>query len=90
MRLRPQLEVVAPPRYRWYHVLSAVIFILFCLELGLFLVLFPWSQYWEANFFFSRRYWDSAYVRGGVSGLGVVNLYISLLEILRLRRFSKT
>jgi hypothetical protein len=29
------------------------------------------------------------YVRGGISGLGVVNLYISLVEVLRLRRFSK-
>jgi hypothetical protein len=28
------------------------------------------------------------YVRGAISGLGVVNLYISLGEVFRLRRFS--
>jgi hypothetical protein len=29
------------------------------------------------------------YVRGAVSGLGAVNLYISFVEILRLRRFAR-
>jgi hypothetical protein len=28
------------------------------------------------------------YVRGAISGLGVLNLYISLGEVFRLRRFS--
>jgi hypothetical protein len=28
------------------------------------------------------------YVRGAVSGLGVVNIYISMLELYRLRRFA--
>jgi hypothetical protein len=28
------------------------------------------------------------YVRGAISGLGMVNLYISLGEVFRLRRFS--
>src|SRR5205085_2785100 len=34
-------------------------------------------------------YWENMYVRGAVSGLGVVNLYISFLEIFRLRRFAR-
>ncbi len=83
-----------PRRYRWYHKLTALLFIIFCLELGLFLLIFPWSDWWKSNFFASyipewHRYWDSAYLRGAVSGLGVVNLYISLAEIFRLRRFSR-
>jgi len=28
-------------------------------------------------------------VRGAVSGLGIVNVYISLVEIFRLRRFAR-
>ena len=28
------------------------------------------------------------YLRGAISGLGVVNLYISLIEAFRLRRFA--
>jgi hypothetical protein len=79
--------------YRWYHKVSALIFILFCLELGMFLLIFPWSGLWDHSLFSAlgpnwRGYWDNAYVRGAISGLGVVNLYICLLEIFRLRRFS--
>jgi hypothetical protein len=36
-----------------------------------------------------KPYWDNLYVRGAVSGLGAVNLYISLVEIFRLRRFAR-
>ena len=39
------------PRYRWYHKVSALIFIVFCLELGMFLVVFPWSDFWDRSFF---------------------------------------
>jgi len=85
---------VPRPVYHWYHKMSAVIFITFCVEIGIFLLIFPWTEYWDANYFSAllpdwHRYWDNMYVRGAVSGLGVVNLYISFLEILRLRRFAR-
>jgi len=84
----------APSRYRWYHVALALIFIVFCMELGMFLVIFPWSDYWDRSFFAWltpewRLYWANAYLRGGVSGLGIVNVYIALVEIFRLRRFAR-
>ncbi len=80
--------------YRWYHKAAALIFIVFCLELGLFLVIFPWSEFWDRSFFATLApewhvYWINAYVRGAVSGLGVVNVYIALVEIFRLRRFYR-
>ena len=88
--------VAAPPAYHWYHKVSAVIFIIFCMEVGMFLLIFPWSDLWDRNFFSSlslspmwRHYWDNAYWRGMISGLGVVNVYISLAEIFRLRRFAR-
>ena len=82
------------PVYRWYHKTSAVVFIAFCLEVGLFLMIFPWTEYWEGNYFSAfvpewHRYWDNMYVRGAISGLGVVNLYIMFVEISRLRRFAR-
>jgi len=77
--------------YHWYQKLSAILLIIFCLELGCFLLVFPWvSAVWDNNFFSSllhRGYWDSGYFRGAVSGVGVINLYIAFAEILRLRRF---
>jgi hypothetical protein len=82
------------PPVRWYHKMSAILFITFCLEIGFFLLIFPWTEFWEANYFAAfipewHRYWDNMYLRGAVSGIGVVNLYISFVEMFRLRRFAK-
>ncbi len=85
---------VPPPAYHWYHKMSAVVFIIFCLEIGLYLLIYPWTESWEGNYFSNllpqlRDYWDNMYVRGAVSGLGVINIYVSLVEIFRLRRFAR-
>ena len=92
--LGPMPMPAPPPVYRWYHKTFAVVLIAFCLEIGLFLLIFPWTEYWEANYFAAfvpewHQYWDNMYVRGAISGLGVVNLYISFVEIFRLRRFAR-
>jgi hypothetical protein len=85
---------VEPPVYRWYRKFSAVVLILLCVEIGLFLLVIPWTEYWDHNYLAtllpeSRRYWLNPYVRGAVSGLGVANLYLSLAEIFSLKRFRK-
>src|SRR4051812_20616857 len=86
----------APPAtpYRWYHKATALLFIVFCLEVGVVLLVLPWSEYWDNNFFATwtpqlRTWWDNSYVRGAVSGLGIANIFISFTELFRLRRFSK-
>ncbi len=83
----------APSTRRWYHKMAAVLFAVFCFEVGIFLLVFPWMDYWRMNYFggFSpswRYVWNSNYFRGAVSGLGLVNVYVSFLEVFRLRRFS--
>jgi hypothetical protein len=85
-----------PPRptYRWYHKFFAVMLATACLIIGIVLLLFPWTPYWENNYFvglspFLRHWWNNLYIRGAVSGIGVVNLYISLVEVFRLKRFSQ-
>jgi hypothetical protein len=85
---------VERPEYRWYHKMSAVLVITFCLEIGFFLLIFPWTEYWESNYFSTlvpewRLRWDNMYLRGAISGLGAINLYISFVEIFRLRRFAR-
>jgi hypothetical protein len=82
------------PSYRWYHKLSAVLLVAFCFEIGLFLVIFPWTPFWDTNYFSGmvpqwHAFWDNLYFRGAVSGLGVVNVYIAVLELYRLRRFAR-
>lgn len=90
----PAPIAVPRPVYHWYHMMTAVVFITFCLEIGLFLLIFPWTEYWDGNYFSGllpqmKNYWGNLYIRGAVSGLGVANLYISLVEIFRLRRFAR-
>ena len=73
-------------------------YVAYFLEVGLLLVLVPWSAFWERNYFVG---WFPAllyilrnnFVRGAVSGLGVVNLltgFHDLAELLMARRFGDT
>lgn len=78
---------------RGLQITLALLIVVVCLELGLFLLVFPWTDYWTSNYFatFIPQYfwiWESAYFKGAVSGLGVVNLLICFSEIIRLRRFA--
>jgi hypothetical protein len=87
------LTVVERPQYRWYHKLAGVMAAIFCFELGVFLLVFPWASDWDVSYFAflplgARTVWVSPYFRGAISGLGILNIYISFLEVFRLRRFS--
>ena len=63
---------------------------LFTLEIGLFLLIFPWRDAWTVNYFQGtfEVVWGSAYFRGAVSGLGLVNIYLAALEFSRFVRKS--
>jgi hypothetical protein len=84
----------SPQAPHWYHKLWSVLLITFCVEIGLFLLVFPWTESWDNNYFANsiarvRQYWDNMYLRGAVSGLGLINLYIAAAEAFRLRRHGK-
>jgi hypothetical protein len=56
------------------------------LEVGLLLVFAPWSAFWDRNYFadlvpFIGQAIKNPYVRGAVSGLGLVNIVASLAEL---------
>ena len=58
----------------------------FFLEVGLLLVVLPWSEFWEHNYFAAswplvRAIVTNNFVRGGVSGLGIVNLVVGFAEL---------
>jgi hypothetical protein len=59
----------------------------FFVEVGLLLLVVPWSSYWERNYFGTlwpalRPWLVSNYVRGAVSGLGLVNLLAGIADLL--------
>ena len=77
----------------WPRKLWSILFIIFCAEIGVFLLIYPWTDLWSDNFFFSLApqwtpLWSSGYFRGLLSGLGALNVYIAVSEIVRLRRFA--
>jgi hypothetical protein len=58
----------------------------FFIEVGLLLIVLPWSTFWEANYF--AAIWPDLlpvmtndFVRGGVSGIGLINLGSGVAEI---------
>ena len=88
------MEAPAEPLQTGFHAkFLMVLFIVFAGEVGAFLLFFPWMPVWHHTSITSylpwlAGVWDSPYFRGAISGLGAVNLYISFLEVLRLRRSS--
>ena len=84
--------------FRWLERAVALLYVIFCFELGVFLLVFPWLKLWENSYFSNlewtvlgydwERVWDSAWFRGAVSGLGLMNLLISFSEVFALRRIS--
>jgi len=85
---------IAPPGPGWFQRLSAVLFIIFCFELGLFLLIYPWTDGWSDNYFAWvvkgaiqpawHTVWNNSYLRGAISGLGLVNLWIAVAEVFRM------
>jgi hypothetical protein len=77
-------------------VLKRLIIVAYFLEVGLLLVLVPWSTFWEHNYFAASLPWlhdtlRNNFLRGAVSGLGVVNLLTGLhdlAEVLMARRMG--
>ena len=72
---------------------QVVVGAVFALEVGLFLVVFPWQDSWTFNYFqgFNSNFesiWDEPSFKGLVTGLGFVNIYIGLLQVIRLFRRS--
>ena len=61
---------------------------IFAFELGLFLIIFPWLSNWDLSWMAARSpllssLWMSHYFRGALSGLGLLNIYIAVVELLR-------
>lgn len=71
-----------------------LLLVAFFIEAGLLLLVLPWSAFWERNYFVYA--WPafeplflSAYVRGGVTGIGVLNLAAGLSELWSMVTFRR-
>jgi hypothetical protein len=60
-----------------------VVLLLLWLELGLALILVPWSEVWDMNYFLYQYpalalFVKNAFLRGAISGLGLLNVLFAL------------
>jgi hypothetical protein len=81
----PAPAVEKKPRSVWPRRLMLIIFVVFCMEVGIMLAVLPWKQLWVNNplvlrFPQMRAILGNFFVRGMFSGLGLIDLFIGIWE----------
>ena len=66
--------------------MKRLILVAFFLEVGFLLIVLPWSAFWERNYFAQavplvQDVITNNFVRGAISGLGLVNVCVGLVEL---------
>lgn len=69
----------------WLQRLFAVVYVLFCMVLGMILITMPWKSDWFDTGLISR--WPAlqallqhGFVRGAVTGLGLIDIWLGVME----------
>ncbi len=76
--------------------LKRLLRVAYFLEVGLLLILVPWSAFWERNYFSDSlpllgEIVQNNFMRGAISGLGLVNLsvgFVDLASLMLIRRMA--
>ena len=81
---------------------TLIVFIAICFEIGLLLLILPWAPLagWSDNYLLvlaaDRMHWlplasimRSGFVRGAVSGLGLLNVLLGVWEIIHFKKTAK-
>lgn len=74
----------------WAQRLKLVVFVLFCIELGMLLAVLPWTRVWSENSLLAayptvRAVLQFEFVRGAVTGLGLVDIWLGIREAVNYR-----
>ena len=90
----PILVMPAPQRPKrsslWVKRLWLIVSVLICLEIGIVLTVLPWTRMWTENSLLLghpqlREFLTQNFVRGLVSGLGLVDIWMGIAEAVRYR-----
>jgi hypothetical protein len=73
----------------------ALFFALYCLEAGLFFTVVPWTRIWTMNSLLHDStaialFADNPFVRGFISGIGVLHLIFGVRELMRVMRARRS
>jgi hypothetical protein len=88
--------VVPPPPHKpskwdlWKGRFVLVVFVLFCLEVGILLTVLPWTRLWTDNTLVAsypqlQEFLRYDFLRGLISGLGLVDIWLGIAEAVRYR-----
>ena len=73
----------------WMQRVFVIVYVLFCIELGLVLLVLPWmTRFWFSGGALEqwpelRKILQSGFVRGAISGLGLLDIWIGITEAVR-------
>jgi hypothetical protein len=86
----PNRPEPVPRHVIWIHRISMVVFVVFCIELGLFIAVLPWMSIWNSNSFVLthpglHEFIRNNFVRGAISGVGIIDLWIGIWEAVHYR-----
>jgi len=93
MESQPTLFAQSDPVTRaalWRERVKLVLFVVFCVELGMVLLAYPWTSFWNENtllYEYPRlAIWlTKGWVKGMISGLGVVDIWIGVWQATQYR-----
>lgn len=79
----------------WLRRLAVLMFVFMCASVGVFLVILPWRPEWTHNHLLLsypglRQFIASGFVRGVVSGLGMLDIWIGFWEAVHYREEKRS
>jgi hypothetical protein len=86
-------EVVKRTAPVWLQRLSLFVLVLFCVYLGVLVMVLPWwTRVWDHNTFIEARPWlatllHNGAVRGVISGIGLLDVWIGISEAVHYRDY---
>jgi hypothetical protein len=89
-RNEPAPAESAPAQPLWMRRIVLVVFVMFCLQMGMMLLFLPWTPPWSSNSWLAehwqvRSVLTNYFVRGVVSGLGIIDIFIGISEAVNYR-----
>jgi hypothetical protein len=84
----PEPALKKPGRFaRWHRRVLGFCTVIFALEIGVFLTVYPWLSNWDQSWVpvHAPRFaaaWVSPYFRAALSSLGLLNIYIAAMELI--------
>jgi|SRR5436309_6022695 len=87
---QPASRETAPAQPLWMRRVMLVIFVMFCLQMGMMLLFLPWTPPWSSNSWLAEHWMvrsvlTNYFVRGIVSGLGIIDIFIGISEAVNYR-----